>query len=127
MKTFAWFLALCLAIGGVALLPGWLLYEHDLWLPCAAAWGLSFVPAALTLGWALGAFAGQAETQLLAVMGGSLLRMAAALGGGFFLSHRWPDRFDTGFWILLLGNYLAILAAEIAVIVRRAGPQGTDT
>ncbi|HKI31292.1 MAG TPA: hypothetical protein VKA46_05460 [Gemmataceae bacterium] len=83
-----------------------------------AAAGLCLVPTALTLVWTSRAYKGRPEQQLLAVMGGTAVRLVVVIAGGMilFLS---VERFQKQrFWIFVIVYYLFTLALEMTLIVR---------
>jgi hypothetical protein len=119
MKSFLLFAVVGLVFGGIALGLGFFLWSEVALVQGAAAFGLTFVPAVLTLAWALYSYRSTPELQLMASMGGSGVRMAIALGGGFLLTQSHPETFDGSFWFWILTFYMTFLAAEIAVILRQ--------
>ena len=118
MKTFALFTGVCLALGAAALGAGYMIGGEDALQQGGIAFALSFVPAAVTLAFVLISYRGNPEMRLMASLGGTGIRMAIALGGGYFLTNAWPETFTLGFWYWLLVFYLGMLGFEIALIVR---------
>jgi hypothetical protein len=95
-----------------------------------AALGLTLAPALATLLWAGWAFRNSPEMQLLAVLGGSMVRMALALGGAWALTRSFPDRFDETLWLMLVVFYLGVLGLEIGALLtqvkhKEATPAGS--
>jgi uncharacterized membrane protein YfcA len=85
-----------------------------------AALGLTLLPALATLLWAAWTFRNAPDLQLLAVMGGSIFRMAVALGGAWLLLRTYPETFDKITLLALLALfYVGILGLEVGVIVRQ--------
>lgn len=118
MRTLAFFTAGSLLVGLAALAGGWAAWGFDALVQGGAAFGLAFVPAALTMALVLIGFRSSPEMQLLAGLGGSGVRMAVALGGGCLLTAAVPERFDLPFWAWLVVFYLSLLAFEITLLVR---------
>ncbi len=119
MKTLLLFVAGALLFGALALGVGYAVWPEDILLQGGTAFGLAFVPAALTLAWVLVSYRAAPEMRLLAALGGSGFRMVIALGGGYFLTSAQPQLFDVRFffgWLLLF--YLTLLGFEIALLVR---------
>ncbi len=103
---------------GVLIYPSWLLWGNAVWLESSAALGLCLVPALVTLAWALRA--GDApEKQLVAVLGGTGVRLVFALGGGLLLNYALPEMFTTGFWLWLAVFYMFILAVETILVLNK--------
>ena len=120
MKSLGLFFAGALLFAGISLGIGYGVAGDDIVVQGSAAFGLTFVPAAFTLAWVLFSFRSAPELQLLASLGGSGLRMAIALGGGFFLTNTQPQTFGNPFWSWLILYYLVLLAVEITLVVRQA-------
>ena len=86
----------------------------------SVALGLCLVPMAVTLVWVSWANRKTADQQLLAILGGTSVRMCFVLGAGLlltnvvpiFVQHQWT------FWVWLLVFYLVTLGLEIVVLVR---------
>ncbi len=89
----------------------------------AAAAVVCVIPGVVSLAWVLWSQSRDAAQQLLATMGGMVLRMAGALGGGFAFYHMVPSfRADRGgtlsFWAAVLLSYLGTLALETTLATR---------
>jgi hypothetical protein len=85
------------------------------------ALGLCVVPMAATLLWIGYAHRGQkADQQLVAVLGGTGVRMFVVLGAGLVLTYGVPlfMQHQMTFWLWVLVAYLVTLTMEIAVLVR---------
>jgi hypothetical protein len=93
-------------------------------LQSAVAALVCLVPAAVTLLWSGRALGGPPEQQLLAVLGGTGLRLFAVLvaGVGLFLSV--PALGHAAFLIWLVVFYLITLTLEVVLLVRRHPPDG---
>lgn len=83
----------------------------------AVAAALCLVPSAGSLLWSSWALDAAPEQQLIAVLGGTGLRMAVVLAGGLGL-YAWFGYFrDTSFWVWLLAFYLVTLATEMTLLL----------
>ena len=100
----------------VLLGPGWLLQGEPALLQSAAAMGICLVPAVATLAWTV--MPGASSDMVVAVLGGTGIRLFAVLGGAFLLRHLWPDVFPDAFWIWVGVFYLITLALEVALVLR---------
>ena len=98
----------------VLLAPGWLLGGERAILHATVALVICLAPAVATLVWALKPGA----DILVAVLGGTGIRLLVVLGSGFLLRHTWPDAFPDAFWIWIGIFYLITLALEVALVVR---------
>jgi hypothetical protein len=87
-----------------------------LWGVTAAA--LCLVPTALTLVWTRRAHKGRPEQQLLAVMGGTGVRLLVVLGGALILFLAVEEFAYQRFWIFVVVYYLFTLALEMVLVVR---------
>jgi hypothetical protein len=119
MKTLLQFVAGALLFGAMALGIGYAVWPEDVLLQGVVAFGLAFVPAALTVAWVVYSFRAAPDMQLIAALGGSGIRMMIALGGGFLLTSARPQLFEQPFWIWLVLFYLSLLGFEIALLVRQ--------
>jgi hypothetical protein len=112
-----------LAAGTVGL---WLVLAYPVWL----IWGwpavlfsvtaglLCYVPTSLTLIWCRWAFKEQPEHQLLAVMGGTGVRLLFVLGPGIALFFLVPIYKSPSFWIWIVVFYLYTLTLEMVLLTR---------
>ena len=119
MRSFLLFIVGGVGFGAFSLGLAYWLRDQEALIPGGAAFALTFVPAVAALAWVLCSFRSSLETQLLASLGSSGLRMAIALGGGFLLTQGNPQTFDVTFWFWLVLFYLSLLAFEITLIVWR--------
>lgn len=119
MKNLVVFIIGGLAVGAIALGVGYFTWGDDAVTQGATAFGLTFVPAALTLAWVLYSNRSTPEMQLLASLGSSGVRMAIALGGGFLLTNAQPEIYSTPFWFWLVLFYMVLLGFEIALVIRQ--------
>jgi hypothetical protein len=107
-----------LLLWGILIYPCWLIWANTVWLESSVALGLCLVPALVTLAWTLRA--GDApEQQLVAVLGGTGVRLVFALGGGLLLYHTLPEMFTNGFWLWLAVFYMFILAVETFLVLNK--------
>jgi type IV secretory pathway VirB2 component (pilin) len=121
---------LCL-VGGTALFWGAVTYPAGLLWPddptfrwSTAAAVICLVPTALTLAWTRWAYAEKAEQQLLAVMGGTAVRLVAVIAAGMILFLNVKEFEYQRFWIFLIVYYLVTLALEMVLIVRHVAAAG---
>ena len=119
MKTFVLFFSGALIFGVVTLALGYILGDSEILLQGLVAFALAFVPSATTLAWVLRSFRTTPDMQLIASLGGSGIRMAIALGGGWLLTWTQPHTFDMTLWCWLLLYYLGLLGFEIALLIRQ--------
>ena len=84
---------------------------------------LCLLPAVATMAFALRAFTRSSEEQLLAILGGTGLRMAVVLGFGLLGFVFVPELHANAFWIWLIVFYAATLALEMTLL--RAQAVGT--
>ncbi|GEM_PF-3679040 len=116
--------SLLLLLGGSVLLwaallyPGWLWWGETALAQSAAAWALCVLPAVATTAWALRREQ-TPEMRVIAVLAGSGIRMAAALGGGMVLTELLPETFTKIFWLWIGGFYVVLLTFEVLLLVRQ--------
>jgi hypothetical protein len=98
--------------------PAWLLAGPGVLLDTGVALALCLVPMTATLLWSRYAFAAAPEQQVLAVLGGTSLRLFVAAGGGIalYLNVEALARPAFLFWVIVF--YLATLTLEVMVVVR---------
>ena len=119
MKSLVLFLVGASLFGAAAIGIGYAIWGEDSLLQSGIAFGLAFVPAAATLAWVTFSYRTTPDLKLMASLGGSGIRMAIALGGGYFLTSSQPDAFTMAFWNWLVLFYLVLLAFEITILVRQ--------
>ncbi|MSQ94681.1 MAG: hypothetical protein EXR98_09000 [Gemmataceae bacterium] len=119
MKSLVLFCAGSVLFGAAALGVGYAIGGTESLLQAGTAFGLTFVPAAITLAWVVWSYRSDPGMMLLASLGASGFRMAIALGGGFYLTQSQPGAFDTPFWFWLAMFYPVFLAFEITLLVRQ--------
>ncbi len=98
--------------------PDWLQWGESTVLFSGTAGLLCLVPTALTLVWTRFSFHGQPEQQLLAVLGGTGVRMAFVIGMGMVFYHLVPRYQHQQFWIWVIVFYLYTLALEVILLTR---------
>jgi hypothetical protein len=108
-----------LALWLLLAVPAWLLAGEQTLLDTAVACGLCLVPMTATLLWCQWAFAHAPEQQLLSVLGGTSIRLFVAIAGGIGLFHAVPALHRPAFLLWVIVFYLATLALEIVVVIRR--------
>jgi hypothetical protein len=87
---------------------------------------LCLIPAAVTMLWCDLAVGSAPEQQLMAVLGGTAVRMAFVIVAGLVLSRNVPVLNHDGFWLWLVGFYLTTLALEMVLVVRRPVAVGSS-
>jgi len=117
--------SLGLLVGGsltfwlVVAYPAWLLGGEAAVVFSAVAGLLCLVPTAATLLWCLWASREAPEQRLLAVMGGTGVRLVVVLGAGMALFHALPYFHYPTFWIWVIVFYLFTLTLEVGLILTR--------
>ncbi len=107
------------AFWGLASYGAHLLWPDDptlMWSTTAAF--LCLLPTALTLVWTRWAYRGQPEQQLLAVFGGTALRMVVVIAAGLILFLGVKGFEYQRFWLFVVVYYLFTLALEMVLVVR---------
>jgi hypothetical protein len=117
MKKLGLLAAATLLLWTVLIYPGWLLGGDLVWAQSLCALGICLVPALATMAWTLKTVSAP-EQQLTAILGGSGIRMAVALGGGYLLYKGWPETFTDNFWLWMVLFYMFILALETILVVK---------
>jgi hypothetical protein len=118
---------LALLIGGTAAFwlaaafPAYLLWGGDALLFSGVAAGLCLVPMTLTLAWGSKALRGAPEQALLAVMGGTGLRLVFVVGIAMALYLSLPEFHSRAFWLWVIVFYLVTLTLEMALLLTRHG------
>jgi hypothetical protein len=121
---------LALLVGGTAAL--WLLAAYPAHLLggeaglvySAVAALLCLVPTSLTLVWGGLALKGPPEQQLLAVLGGTVVRLLVVIGAAVALYLQLPYFHSPAFMIWVIGFYLVTLTLEVSLLVARYGTAG---
>jgi len=118
MKPTLLFIAGALALGAATLGAGYGLWGEKALIEGAGAFALTFVPAAIALGWVMHAGRKEPEMRLMAWLGGSGIRMGVALGGAYILREMLPQQFGDPILWWLVFFYPVFLASEIAILLR---------
>lgn len=118
IKSLGFLLAGTLVFWAVVSYPARVLWGESSVLFAATAALLCLAPAAVTLVWSRWAFKGKPEQQLLAVMGGTGLRLLFVIGAGMAIYHLMPDFHYQRFWIFIIVFYLFTLALEMVLLTR---------
>jgi hypothetical protein len=116
---------LLLLLGGCSVL--WLLLSYPAFLLggqegvmfSAVAAVLCMVPTAATLVWCDLVLGGSPEQQLMAVFGGTGIRIIFVLGSAMILYQALEMFHATAFWLWIVVFYLATLTWEMTLVVRR--------
>jgi hypothetical protein len=113
----------CAILLGLALAyPAWLMGGEAALIQEATALGLCLVPAVGTSLWRVQSAAASPEVQLMAVLGGTGVRLAVVLGCGVLLYWNLRDTYTDSFWIWLLVFYLFTLGLEVGLAIRKQKP-----
>jgi hypothetical protein len=112
-------IAVCTAVWLLALGPAWLLGGVEGLTESAIAALLCLVPAAATMLWCDLMLGGAPEQQLAAVMGGTVIRMFFVMAIGMVLYYTVAALHHNSFWLWIVVFYLATLALEVVLVVRR--------
>lgn len=122
--------SLSLLVGGslafwlVVVYPAHLLWGDSAVRFSATAGLLCLVPTVVTLAWSQKALKGLPEQQLLAVMGGIVVRMGFVIGAGMALHTLHPAFHYDRFLIWVIVFYLATLALEMGILLGVRAPCG---
>jgi hypothetical protein len=113
-------LGLWVLLGGSA----WLLLGDIALLDASVACALCIVPMTATLVWCEWAFGAERrirapEQQLLAMLGGTGVRMFVVLVGGIVLFHAVNELHRPAFLLWVVVFYLTTLTLEVALMIRR--------
>ena len=100
-------------------LPAWLISPETGLLDITVACGLCLAPMTATLLWCHQAFRGAPEQLLLAVLGGTTVRLFVVLGGSIGLFFAVEALARPGFLVWVVLFYLLTLTLEVVVVVRR--------
>src|SRR6516225_1709343 len=103
----------CGAVWLLAAGLAWGLGGTDGLIQSAVAALLCLIPAAVTMLWCDLVVGSAPEQQLMAVMGGTVVRMVFVVAAGLVLSRNVPVLNHDGFWLWIVGFYLTTLALEI--------------
>jgi hypothetical protein len=118
MKSLGVLIAGTLAVWAAAAYPARLLWGDSAVLFSATAGLLCLVPTAATLIWCQRSFRGAPQWQLLAVLGGTAVRMLFVVVAGLVLFLTVPEYQHKRFWLWLVAFYLLTLTLEMILITR---------
>ncbi len=115
--------------------PAWLLIGDVALLDTVVACGLCLAPMMATMLWCHWSLGGAPEQQLLAVLGGTSVRLVIVIAGGIGLNRSVEALHRPAFLLWVVVFYLATLTLEIVLVVRRqtiaeqlsSAPQQTQT
>lgn len=105
----------------------WLVLAYPAWrwggeatLAFSAVAGLlCLVPSSATLVWAWRAQRGVPEEQLIAVLGGTAVRMGVVVAAGMAIYHGFPYFHHQSFWLWVIAFYLFTLTLEMSLLLTR--------
>jgi hypothetical protein len=120
MKSLGLLIAATLACWLLVVIPARWLWGDSAVLFSGTAALLCLVPSAATLLWTQWAFKGQPEQQLLAVLGGTAVRLVFVVAAGMALFHLVPAFQYQRFWLWVIAFYLVTLAAEVLLLARQS-------
>jgi hypothetical protein len=103
----------------LAAVPARWLGGDEALLLSGVAFLLCLVPTALTLAWCHTALGGSPEQQLLAVLGGSGVRMLFVIAAALVLFHTTEVFHRRGFLLWVIAAYLVTLTLEVVLVARR--------
>src|SRR6267154_6494038 len=98
--------------------PAWFLAGEVGLVDTALACGLCLVPMAATMLWCHWSFGASPEQQLLAVLGGTSVRLVAVVAGGVGLHQAFDALNRPAFLVWGVGVYLATSTLEIGLVAR---------
>ena len=113
-----------LAAWAVTVVPGYLAWGEEAWLHSGVALALCLLPAVGTMAW-VAATKATPEQQLMAILGGSGIRLAVTVGGAFLLTQTLPNEFPKLFWAWVGLYYLVALTLEAALVARKHASEGS--
>lgn len=116
-RKLGWLIGGTLVLWLMLALPSWLIGGEVALIYSAAAAVLCLAPMTATLVWSQWAMGHAADKQLVAVLGGTGLRMMVVLGGALALHQTVATFQSAGFLIWVVVMYLATLALEVVVLV----------
>jgi hypothetical protein len=99
--------------------PAYLLGGEEGLIFSAVAAVLCLLPTAATLLWCDLVLGGSPEQQLMAVFGGTAIRIIFVIGCGMILYQALEPFHSSRFWLWIIVFYLATLTLEMILVVRR--------
>ena len=121
MKKIGWLLGSTIFLWALLIYPSWLLWGDGAWVQSLTALVLCLLPALAVLIWMKHSI-GSPENQVLAVLGGTGLRMFFVLGAGLLLTQALPEIYTESFWGWVGVFYLFVLALETMLILKKNRP-----
>lgn len=116
MKSVRLLMLGALLAWALLVVPGWMLWGDIALMHSLVALAICLVPALATLLWVV--WSGTSpENVLVAVLGGTGLRLFAALGIGLVLTETLPESFPQVFWIWVGAFYAVVLTVEVVLLV----------
>lgn len=117
MKSFLYLVGGSVGLWLILLVPGWLIQGEQVWCQSLTALGLCLVPAMASLAW-VWATRAKPDVQLLALLGGSGIRIGVTAAGAYVLCVFLPQLYPDGFLVWLGLIYMGVLLLEILLAVR---------
>jgi hypothetical protein len=111
----------------LASLPAYVLGGPIALVHSAVAALLCLLPTALALAWCHTTFSGAPEQLLVAVLGGTVLRIVFVVSIGLVLFHTTEAFHDRAFWFWVIAAYLVTLGLEVMLLVKRQSSSGTTS
>jgi hypothetical protein len=124
MRTLALLIGPTLALWLVLALPAHLLWGEEAVVYSGVAALLCLVPMTLTNLWCQWALRAEPEQQLLAVLGGTGLRLLVVIGVAIALFLSVPYFYRRSFMLWVIFYYLVTLGLEVGLLVARQAPAG---
>lgn len=115
-----------LAVWAAAVYPARLLWGDSAVVFSATAGLLCLVPTAATLVWSQRAFQKAPQWQLVATLGGTLVRMLFVVGAGLVLFLTVQEFQQKRFWLWLIAFYLVTLTLEMMLLAQGASAGQTQ-
>jgi len=117
MKSFLTLIGAAVLLWALLLGPGWLLQGEQALCQSLVALGLCLLPTIASFAWMKSAKK-TPEMQLVAILGGTGIRLGAILGGGLALHELLPEYFPNVFFMWVGVFYIAGLTLEIVLAMR---------
>jgi hypothetical protein len=118
IRRLGWFLGATLALWLVVVIPVRYAWSTTQAVYSGCALAICLVPATGTLAWSIWGQRQSPGQQMVAVLGGTAVRLLAVFAAGLVLYQR-VEYFqkEPGFWTWVLVFYLLTLALEVAVLL----------
>jgi hypothetical protein len=118
MKSIGLLFAATCLFWAVTAYPLRLVWGEESLLFGAVAAALCLAPMTATFFWVRRSEGAAPEQQLLAVLGGTALRLLVVVAGGMALFHLVPAFHYQRFWLLVIVYYLFTLTLEVVLVAR---------